>query len=718
MTSRTARRGTMPRALSVGLTVLLTLGLFVFQHPAAAMQARGGAVAGTLDWPYYGNDLGGMRYQNVDQISPSNVAALKPAWVFHTGVMNSSRLSFETQPIVVGGTMYVTSGEDHVFALDPTTGALKWTYNPTLPALSKLALCCGEDNRGVAVGGGRVFIGQLDGNLAALDAATGKRLWQTQVVSYKQRYTITMAPQYVAGKVIVGVSGAEFNVRGSLSAYDAATGQLVWRFYTTPGPGQFGHNTWAGNSWLTGGASVWMTPTVDTSLGLMYFATGNPGSDLNGSQRAGLNLFSDSIVALDYRTGQLRWYYQEIHHDLWDYDGPQMTQLYTVTHNGQRIPAIGHANKNGNYFILDRHTGAPIFPVREMPVPTTPSWQHAWPTQPMPTNDALEPQTVTTPVSGMTSGPLFTVPQSTPTLIQPGFETGPQWPAGAFSPRTGYVYLPSGGYAPWAYHATQQEINTEGSTGEPSMKVATYGLFDAVNTSTGKIAWRIKTSYRALSGMVAAGDLVFYGESIGRFNAVDARTGQRLWSYTADMPDMGGANGSPAVYVSGGREYVAMAFGGNREVRGNYGTATSQLGDALVAFALPAAGQSSTPNVVTANPTLAKTGTPATFPALMSAPPGARVVTIDEHDYHFYPSQFTARAGEKIAVHLKNTGKVGSIGFAVDLPTGPIGLEGNVGAGQDEYFAFTAPLQPGGYQFYGPGDAQFYGATGVLTVIP
>lgn len=385
-----------------------------------------------------------MRYQNVDQINPANVARLTPAWVFHTGVMNSDRLSFESQPIEVGGTVYVTSGEDHVFALDAASGALKWTYNPQLTSLDSMAICCGVDNRGVAVGGGKVFFGQLNGTLVALDAATGHVLWQTIVASYLQHYTITMAPQYVAGKVLVGTSGGEFKTRGSLSAYDANTGRMLWRFYTVPGPGALGHDTWAGNSWKIGGAPVWDTPTVDTNLGLLYVATGNASPDLNGSRRAGKDLFASSIVALDLNTGTLRWYFQEVHHDLWDYDGPQMTQLYTATVQGQQIPAIGHANKDGNYFMLDRRTGTPIFPVKEVPVPTTPAWQHPWPTQPMPTNDALEPQTVTQPPKGMASGPLFTVPRPQPTLIQPGFETGPEWPAGAFSPRTGYVYLPSG----------------------------------------------------------------------------------------------------------------------------------------------------------------------------------------------------------------------------------------------------------------------------------
>ncbi len=494
---------------------------------------------------------------------------------------------------------------------------------------------------------------------------------------------------------------------------------MRWTFYTTAGPGQFGHNTWAGNSWQTGGAPVWMTPTVDTSLGLLYFATGNAGPDLNGSQRAGTNLFANSIVALDYRTGTLRWYFQEVHHDLWDYDGPQMTQLYTVVHSGRLIPAIGYANKDGNYFMLDRRTGAPIFPVREMSVPTTPAWQHPWPTQPMPATAPLEPQTVAQTPPGMRSGPMFTVPQPTPTLIQPGFETGPQWPAGAFSPRTGYVYLPSGGYEPWIYHAIPPEVNTTGSSGKSgeAPQIATYGLFDAMNTSTGKIAWRIKVNQRATSGMAVAGDLVFFGRSTGEFDAVNARSGQILWRYRPNMMGMGGANGSPAVYVRGGREYVMMAFGGNFRDRADSATATSMLGDALVAFALPTAGQSAMPNMVTAQPMLAQTGAPEMFAPSMSAPAGAHVVSIDIHDFNFHPNTFTARAGEKVSIHLTNT-RLNNTGFAVNLPTGPIGVMGGTPPGQSEYFSFYAPAQPGTYEIFGPGDAKFHGLTGTMTVMP
>lgn len=261
-------------------------------------------------------------------------------------------------------------------------------------------------------------------------------------------------------------------------------------------------------------------------------------------------------------------------------------------------------------------------------------------------------------------------------------------------------------------------MNTLGSNGAglDTSQITTYGLFDAVNTATGKIAWRIKTSYKALSGMVVAGDLLFFGRSTGEFDAVDARTGQTLWSYTAHLPGMGGANGSPAVYVRNGREYVVMAFGGNYRQREDTAAATLLLGDAMVAFALPRADAAG-PNVVTAHPMLVPTGAPEMFPPATSAPPGAHVVTIKIHDVGYYPNLFTVQAGAKVAVHLVNTGISGA-GFAVNLPTGPIGVEGGVDPGKDAYFVFTAPAQPGAYRIYGPTDDQYSGMVGTMIVTP
>ena len=672
----------------------------------------GGPSPTNFDWPYYGNDLGGMRYQNVDQINPSNVAQLTPAWIFHTTVMNKMT-SFESQPIVVDGTMYVASPHDHVFALDAATGALKWTYSPTdMPPIFQLALCCGQTTRGVAVGDGKVFIARMDDVLVALDAATGRLAWETRVADWHEKYAENMAPQYVDGKVLVGSSGGEYQKRGFIGAYDTASGRQLWRFYTAQ-PG-----TWGGDAWKNGGGDVWTTPEVDPKLGLVYVHTGNAAPDINGSRRPGQDLYTDSIVALDLNSGTLRWYYQEVHHDLWDYDAGQPAQLYTLVRNGRSIPVIGHASKDGYYFILDRRTGKPVYPVKEVSVPTTPAWQHPWPTQPE--SIPLIPMTVTSTPPGLTSAPMWTPPQETPLLEQVGAEmSGPEWAPGAYSPRTHYAYIPAGGYSPWLYHATPTEVNSYGSTGSPPAVpgLTSYGLFDAVNTATGKIAWQTRVPDVAVSGAVVAGDLVFWGEDDGTFLAQDAQTGTILWRYRSTLAGVGGANGSGAVYVVHGREYVVMAFGGSSHVRGDTGMTTSPLGDALVAYALPQAGAGG-PHVVAAQPIQIPVGAPAAVGGVSRPPAGTMVIEITTRDLNYYPHRFTVRAGVQVAVHLVDDGLLPA-SFAVNLPTGAVGLSRPLMPGQGTYFVFTAPRQPGAYEFFDAIQAdKGYTPPGIMQVVP
>jgi alcohol dehydrogenase (cytochrome c) len=672
-----------------------------------------------MDWPFYGNDIGGMHYADVDQINPSNVAQLQPAWILHTGVMSATS-SFESQPLVVDGTMYVSSPHDHVFALDAASGEIKWTYNPDLPPLQNLGICCGQTNRGIAYGEGKIFLAQLDSTLVALDAATGSPLWKISVDLWENSKTETLAPLYADGKVIVGLSCAEFFCRGHVTAYSAADGSQLWRFYTIPGPGEFGNDTWSGDSWKGGGGSVWGTPTFDRDLGMVYFATGNTAPDANGSQRCGDNLFANSIVALDANTGVRQWHFQEVHHDIWDYDGPEPTLLFTAHVNGQSIPAIGHGNKSGYYYILDRRNGQPVFPVTETPVPTTPAWQCPAPTQPIPAIDDLVPSTVEVPIPGVMAGPLWTVPdEGDPVLIQPGYESGMEWPPAAFSPRTNFVYVSTGGYQPWLTHVTRDVLNSLGGTPEPVIPGNTqYGLTRALDTTTGKIAWTVRDDKSLVrSGVAVAGDLVFFGDS-GGLRAADARTGDVLWTFATD-PDhnIGGANGSPSVYVVDGREYVVYAFGGNFRLRATAGY--SPNGDALIAFALPRSGQPATPPVIMANVRPVESDFPASayVEELSSPPAGARVVDIEVHDFHYFPSEFDVQPGEQIALHLVDTDFTGySIMF--NLPSGLIGMKNGVAAHKDAYLAFTAPTAPGAYSFFDPrGPVRFFGTFGYMNVM-
>jgi PQQ-dependent dehydrogenase (methanol/ethanol family) len=533
-----------------------------------------------LDWRYHGKDLANGRFQDVDQINPSNVAKLKPAWIFHTGI-NDPNMSMEMTPIVIDGVMYVPTGDDDVFALDAATGKQIWAYHPTdLPPLSSLPICCNNDNRGVAVGAGKVFDARLDATLVALDQKSGKVVWKTTVDLPSNGAAMTLAPQFADNKVIVGVSGAEYGVRGHLDAYDPNTGKLIWRFWTTE------PKSWAGDTYLHGGASVWGTPSYDPELHTLYFSTGNAYPWPWAGDRAGTNLYSSSIVAVDARNGKLKWYFQDAHHDVWDFDGPQPTVLFDF--NG--IPALSHTSKTGYMFVLDRRNGKSLFPYKEVPVPTTPAFQHPWPTQPESSIESLSEHIAESPLpAGYTAAPQWTPVQPTPFVFQPLFDGGMQWPPAAYSPRTHFVYSHSR-YLPGDLGVTDSPANDANCPSATCTFTGTFfipgvvnhGVYGAVDTRTGKVAWKIPVTTTAPdSGVGVAGDLVFFGDSNGLFHAADARTGEILWTFdSSTVPNAGGANASPAIYVVDGREYVVYGFGGNPGE-------SAVLGDAVIAFALP-----------------------------------------------------------------------------------------------------------------------------------
>ena len=253
-------------------------------------------------------------------------------------------------------------------------------------------VCCGWTSRGVAIGDGKVYAGQLDGKLVALDQVTGEVVWSIQAERWQEGFTITTAPLYYDGLVITGFAGAEFGVRGRVKAYDADDGSLVWTFYTIPGPGELGHDTWPQDNevWRSGGATVWQTPALDPDLGLVYFSTGNAGPDFNGAVRPGDNLFSASIVAVDVRTGKYRWHFQQVHHDLWDYDSPNPVVLFDVEIDGVKRKGLAQAGKTGWVYILDRTTGEPLIGIEERAVPQEPR-QATAATQPFPLGDAFVP---------------------------------------------------------------------------------------------------------------------------------------------------------------------------------------------------------------------------------------------------------------------------------------------------------------------------------------
>jgi quinohemoprotein ethanol dehydrogenase len=546
-----------------------------------------------IDWPYNGGNVYNQRFQSIDQISPSNVSQLKPAWIFHTGT-GGPNVHLEMTPLVVNGVMYITDGEDDVFALNPTTGKQIWKYTASdVPAISTLPSPPGFINRGVAYGQGLLFIGRIDAMLVALNAKTGAVVWKTAVDLPSNDAYLSAAPQFInasngAGgvvpEVVVGLS-SDAGARCHVDAYSPATGKLLWRFYTVDPA------TFAGNSWQHGGGSVWATPTFDPTLNMVYFGVANPTAPYQAADRAGTNLYTDSIVALDATSGELQWFFQMVHHDLWDYDAAQPTMLFSL--NG--VPAIEGTTKAGSTFILDRASGESLFPYEEVAIPPTPAnatYQHPWPTQPVSSIESLavriaEPGSVP---AGVVAAPSeFATPGPTPQVFQPTGGSGYEFPPPAFSPRTQMIYS-------HAVYSPSDIVENPNATcvlgpaffgcgmagGAPAPLGVSHGVYGAINAQTGKVAWSIPIlASIPNSGMTVGGDLAFFGDGDGLFYAASAATGEILWVFDAlTVPGAGGANAAPAVYEVGGVEYVVNAFGGSPFW-------SPLLGDAVIAFALP-----------------------------------------------------------------------------------------------------------------------------------
>ena len=536
----------------------------------------------TERWITNGGSLANQRYSPLDEIDTDNVSQLKGVWMTSLkGSGTAAKYSAEAQPIVYEGTMYVPTGADDVFAVDVGTGKIVWEYNAHLEQTIS-TVCCGWLSRGVAIGDGKVYLGQLDGKLVALDQKTGKVAWTTVVGRWQDGFTLTHAPLYYNGMVIVGGSGGEFSLRGRVAAFDAATGKLKWRFWTIPGPGETGHDTWPQDSdaWKTGGAPVWQTPAVDPELGLLYFSTGNAAPDLNGSKREGDNLFTASIVAVDAETGKYRWHYQQVHHDIWDYDGPSPVVLFDV--DGKK--GLAQASKTGWLYLLDRETGEPLLPIPEKPVPQLASQKTAK-TQPIPSYPPFIPHEVTAEhVQAVNelkraNKPLKDVPVKraeevyTPfddkaiTVVVPGPQGGTNWQPTSYSPETEMFYV----CAQAAFsglvlsHATVPP-GKQGSVADIGGSFVTTGFgdhpgyFTAIDAHTGEIKWQKRWPESCYSGSTATGGgLVFVGRNSGHLEAYDAENGELKWSFQTGA----GANSTVTVFEHDGTEHIAFLAGGN-----------------------------------------------------------------------------------------------------------------------------------------------------------
>jgi PQQ-dependent dehydrogenase (methanol/ethanol family) len=489
-----------------------------------------GAENDRANWLLPGRTWDNQRFSPLNQINEGNVNQLVIAGLAQTGMT----ASFETTPIVVNGVMYLTtptvSNKMKVMAIDATNARPIWE---TVYSLGSFQICCGPVNRGAAVAYGMVYVLTLDDKLLALDATTGKLRWQSTVADPNVGYSETMQPQVYDGIVIVGSAGGEWPIRGFVAGYDARSGKQRWRWDSTD------PKTYGGDSWKRGGAMVWTTPAVDPKLGLVIFCTGNPNPDLNGSVRAGDNKWSDSIVALDVRTGTFKWGYQQIKHDVWDYDAVSNVMLFDVHVNGQTIPAAGEAGKVGWFFIVDRRNGKLIR-----------------------RSDAYVAM----------SKNMFSQPTAKGVVMLPGANGGAEWSPPAYSPATHYAYVL--GMDQLMKFSTHEDPYQTGRIrlGSAFSNIEPHGVQDgrfvAIDTETGKIAWTVMTPQPLVGGALAtAGNLAFYGEGNGWFDAVNAQTGKPVWRFSLGA----GVNAPPITYEVNGTQYVAVAAGGNFQLTFPYG---------------------------------------------------------------------------------------------------------------------------------------------------
>lgn len=485
------------------------------------------------NWLTYSRNYQGHRHSPLNQITTTNVSRLRPVWVYQISDLNQ----FEATPLVLDGILYLSEPPSNATAIDARTGRPLWAYRRGITR--DVRVCCGQVNRGLAMLGEVLFLGTVDAHLIALDAKTGRVLWDVVVADYQTGHSITVAPLAVKDKVMVGISGGEYGIRGFVDAYEAKTGKRVWRFWTVPGPGEPGHSTWTGDSWKTGSAATWVTGSYDPVLNLLYWGTGNPGPDYNGTVREGDNLYSNSLLALDADTGKLKWYFQFTPHDTHDWDSNHVPVLVDETLGGKLRKLVLVANRNGFLYILDRQTGEFLLGV--------PFAKQTW-------------------ASGLDNRgrPILrgqTEPSLEGTIVYPGLHGGTNWFSPSYSPQTHrlyvavreegtmfYVGIPE--YKPGNYFAAG------GVRGIPGVEPS--GSVKAIEIETGRQVWEYKLHSPPWAGLLATGGgLIFGGTNEGNFYALEATTGKPLWHFQTGGPVLA----NPISYLYEGKQYVGIAAG-------------------------------------------------------------------------------------------------------------------------------------------------------------
>ena len=621
------------------LTAVCLGGILGAGGSAQLVLAQSGA-----DWLTVGGDRGCRRYSTLEQINRANVAKLQVAWTYHTGeAKNGQGPTIECTPVVVDGTAYVTTGRRRVVALDGASGKVLWEFGPLSYGPPAGPLASGGVNRGVAYwsdgreeGQRRIFHGTADGRLYCLDARTGELDPQFGDRGAKDLredidreiadlpYGPTSAPAICGDVVIVGFSNGEgpgVSAPGDVRGFDARTGEQLWRFHTVPRPGEFGNETWAGDSWKNrGGANAWGGASVDVERGLVFVGLGSAAFDFYGGDRHGDNLFANCVVALDAQTGERQWHFQTLRHDLWDHDLPVYPTLVTIDRDGTTIPAVAQVTKTGFVYLLDRVTGEPLFPIEDKPVASSDvPGEQARPTQPIPTRPPpfsvqdFDESNVTNigpanrryvleQLGKLRGGGAFTPPSVRGSVVIPGFHGGANWSGASFDPSTGILYVNStnlpniirlkksvaGSRYRYGHGGYVQFRDQEGY---PAIKPP-WGQLNAIDLSGGEFVWRVTLGeYPELTArgipptgtenfggsIVTAGGLIFIGGTKDeRFRAFDKQSGQTLWETQLQA----GAYATPATYAVDGRQFVIVAAGGAGKQR-------TRAGDAFVAFALP-----------------------------------------------------------------------------------------------------------------------------------
>ncbi|MGC2648506.1 MAG: PQQ-dependent dehydrogenase, methanol/ethanol family [Candidatus Sulfotelmatobacter sp.] len=533
-----------------GALILLLLAALCAGVPAAGQQQTQSPIAAVADvnaqdllarpvganWTSYNGDYTGRRYSNLREINVANAAQLRAAWVFHPG--NSQNL--EVTPLVVDGVMYITSAND-VFALDARTGRMVWHYQRPLSS-GLLDDAAAHKNRGVALWQHFVYVETDDAHLLCLDARSGGLRWDIEYADKTKHYGATSAPLVVKGTVIVGTSGGDSGVRGFLAAYDAETGKLKWRFWTIPGPGEFGSSSWPGDAYLHGGGTTWMPGTYDPELNTLYWTTSNPAPDFVGDSRPGDDLYTDCVLALNPDTGELKWYFQFTPHDLFDYDANETPVLADVEQGGGTVQRLLiQANRNGFFYLLDRVTGKFI---QATPYVEKLNWAKAIDKSGRPV------------VSGL-------IPTAEGALICPGINGATNWFSPSYNPETKLFFVMAletcnqyfANPKPFAQGQTYYGTGTKLPPDEHAQKILL-----ALSVADGKPVWRYPQigQGRSWGGtLITAGGLVFFGDDSGSLEAVDAATGRALWHFNTGQE----MRASPMTYAVDGVQYVAVAAG-------------------------------------------------------------------------------------------------------------------------------------------------------------